>query len=230
MKQTSRRKSSGQALPYMIIMMVALIICWSMMINIAKLLKDRTMMQNAADNAALSMAVNQARTMNILNKFDLIIESILYDGLPYPIGIGFGAMHPFAVTGVFEGHYAECMLFPLFPQLIMNDVSRVAFTPDLYMGTLVSCHGGTWGGWYHSDIVAKVMRYLTEALTDSQVAVARVGPLYSHIVAQEIAKRQEIGANGTKSGADLIIPLDTCALGLLPNKQHIEFYGSEHFL
>jgi len=82
-------------------------------------------------------------------------------------------------------------------------------------------------GVIHSSAVAEVMKDITEFLADSQTAVARLGPMYSWIVAREIGKRQEIGANDNKTGADIIIPLNTCALGLLPNKQTIDFCGTD---
>ncbi|MFC1501665.1 Tad domain-containing protein [Elusimicrobiota bacterium] len=74
------KHSRGQTLPYMLAMMLVLIICWSMLVNIAKFLNDRMMMQNAADNAALSVAVYKARVLNELGRLNYLLASTLYDG------------------------------------------------------------------------------------------------------------------------------------------------------
>lgn len=54
-----------------------LVISWAMMLNIAKLIRDRMIMQNAADNAALSLAVHKARTMNFAGNANYLIGTLL---------------------------------------------------------------------------------------------------------------------------------------------------------
>src|SRR3989339_34221 len=75
-----KNKGSGQVMPYFLIMMVVLIISWAMLLNIAKLLRDRMVMQNAADNAAISVAVYKARVLNTLGKMNYLIACALYGG------------------------------------------------------------------------------------------------------------------------------------------------------
>ena len=67
-------RSRGQAMPYFFMMMVVLVLCWAMIVNIAKLVKDRMMMQNAADNAALSVAVYKARVLNKLGQLNFLMR------------------------------------------------------------------------------------------------------------------------------------------------------------
>ncbi|MBN1622110.1 MAG: Tad domain-containing protein [Endomicrobiales bacterium] len=80
MNKKTLHKSSGQVLPYYLTMIIILIISWAMLINISKLLYDRMMMQNAADNAALSVAVYKARIYNVLGKLNYMIGWALYGG------------------------------------------------------------------------------------------------------------------------------------------------------
>ena len=58
--------SKGQVLPYFLIMSMILIISWAMLINIAKIIRDRMILQNNLDNAVVSVANLQARTLNLL--------------------------------------------------------------------------------------------------------------------------------------------------------------------
>ena len=62
----TNRHQSGQALPFFVLCMVMLCLFWFMMINLGKLVKDRMMMQNAADNAALTASILKARALNQL--------------------------------------------------------------------------------------------------------------------------------------------------------------------
>lgn len=67
----------GQVLPYFLILSVVLLLSWAMMINIAKLLRDRMILQNSVDNAALSVATLQARTLNLIGVGNHLIATIL---------------------------------------------------------------------------------------------------------------------------------------------------------
>jgi len=64
-------------LPYFLVMSVILILSWAMMVNIAKLLRDRMILQNSTDNAALSVATLQARTLNLIGIGNHLISTIL---------------------------------------------------------------------------------------------------------------------------------------------------------
>ena len=56
----------AQVLPYFLIMAMVLLISWAMLINIAKVIRDRMVLQNNLDNAVISVANLQARTLNLL--------------------------------------------------------------------------------------------------------------------------------------------------------------------
>ena len=74
----SFRSSRAQVLPYFFFMCIVLVLCWAMLLNVAKLTTDRIMMQNAADNAALSAAVYKARVINVLGAMNFAIGSYMY--------------------------------------------------------------------------------------------------------------------------------------------------------
>jgi len=69
--------NKGQTLYYFLIFTMILVISWAMMLNIAKLIRDRMIMQNTADNIALSIAVHKARTMNFVAGCNNLIGSLL---------------------------------------------------------------------------------------------------------------------------------------------------------
>ena len=118
-------------MPYMLVMMVVLIISWAMMLNIAKLLTDRMMLQNAADNAALSVAVYKARVLNTLGYFNYLMACTLYDGeaglaeAKIKGGEPLGAVN-YSGGGVFESAYTLCMpiAIPVVINIIRNSDSQ----------------------------------------------------------------------------------------------------------
>ncbi len=67
----------GQVLPYTLILALILIMSWAMMVNIAKIIRDRTILQNKVDNAVLSIATLQARTLNFLGTTNNLTATIL---------------------------------------------------------------------------------------------------------------------------------------------------------
>ena len=67
----------GQVLPYFLIMSIILIISWAMLINIAKVIRDRMILQNKLDNAVMSVANLQARTLNLLGVTNYLIATVL---------------------------------------------------------------------------------------------------------------------------------------------------------
>lgn len=71
------KNRKGQVLPYMLILSIILILSWAMMLNIAKILRDKMILQNTVDNAAISMANLQARTLNLLGQTNYLMATVL---------------------------------------------------------------------------------------------------------------------------------------------------------
>ena len=67
----------GQVLPYMLVMSLILILSWAMLINIAKVLRDKMILQNYVDNTVISVANLQARTLNLLGTTNDLMANIL---------------------------------------------------------------------------------------------------------------------------------------------------------
>jgi len=72
--------SKGQTLYYFLIFTFILVVSWAMMLNIAKLIRDRMIMQNLADNTILSIATHKARTMNFVGACNYLIGFLLRVG------------------------------------------------------------------------------------------------------------------------------------------------------
>mgnify|MGYP006872980194 CR=1 FL=1 len=70
-------RNRGQVLPYTLIMALILIMSWAMMVNIAKVIRDRMTLQNKVDNAVMSIATLQARTLNFLGTTNNLIATVL---------------------------------------------------------------------------------------------------------------------------------------------------------
>ena len=69
--------NKGQVLPYFLIMSMILLISWAMLINIAKVIRDRMILQNNLDNAVISVANLQARTLNLLGVTNHLMATVL---------------------------------------------------------------------------------------------------------------------------------------------------------
>lgn len=69
--------NKGQVLPYFLIMAMVLLISWAMLINIAKVIRERMILQNNLDNAVISVADLQARTLNLLGLTNHLIATVL---------------------------------------------------------------------------------------------------------------------------------------------------------
>ena len=67
----------GQVLPYFLVLSMILLISWAMMINIAKLTRDRMILQNSVDNTTLSIATLQARTLNAIGATNYLMATVL---------------------------------------------------------------------------------------------------------------------------------------------------------
>ena len=158
----SRQKgSNGQAMPFFLAMIVTLIICWAMMLNIAKLLLDRMVLQNAADNAVMSVAVCKARLLNRLGQLNYLIACALY-------GTEEGIVN-YCTFGLAGGTYARCSQvgpgdFEVFP---WNDTQqRVACIADC------ASHGVCSGvdyGLNSSDRFVGYIRNLVKTLIPPKV-------------------------------------------------------------
>jgi len=77
MQKLFLKNNKGQVLPYFIVLTMILLISWAMMINIAKLVRDRMILQNSVDNTVLSVATLQARTLNVLGATNYLLATIL---------------------------------------------------------------------------------------------------------------------------------------------------------
>jgi hypothetical protein len=74
------KDNKGQTLYYFLIFVLILVISWAMMLNVAKLIRDRMIMQNVADNIALSAAMHKARAMNVVGGLNYLIGNALASG------------------------------------------------------------------------------------------------------------------------------------------------------
>jgi hypothetical protein len=73
----NRRQCSGQVAPFAIISILMLAMLWMMLVNVSKLVKDRIVMQNAADCAAQSAACIRARGLNQVGFLNSILGGII---------------------------------------------------------------------------------------------------------------------------------------------------------
>ncbi len=96
------KKSKGQTLYYFLVFSMILFISWAMMLNIAKLIRDRMIMQNLADNTALSIATHKARVMNFVAGCNYWIGTLLAMGTQPDI-IQFPSYRTDAVASVVFG-------------------------------------------------------------------------------------------------------------------------------
>lgn len=74
------KNNKGHTLYYFLIFTLVLVLSWAMMLNIAKLIRDRMVMQNMTDNIALSIATHKARTMNIVGGLNYALGAVLKIG------------------------------------------------------------------------------------------------------------------------------------------------------
>jgi hypothetical protein len=71
------KNNKGQTLYYFLVLVIILIISWAMMLNIANIIRNRMIMQNKADNIALSLATYKARILNFLGGTNYLIGAML---------------------------------------------------------------------------------------------------------------------------------------------------------
>jgi len=97
----------GQVLPYMLIMSLILILSWAMMLNIAKIIRDKMILQNNTDNAVLSIANLQARTLNMLGLTNNLMATVL------------------STAGYPESFGAELIISAIEPKSVRDKVSEL---------------------------------------------------------------------------------------------------------
>lgn len=210
-------------------------------------------MQNAADNAALSMATNQARTINILMEVNAMIARLCYEGEPIAVPnveekygpIGLGSLYPFTPMGVSAGSYGQCYINadPMFPQGIGRYVTSLGDNASKITGTLDVIEGINL--CYHgivpysdglqiktqTEIIRSTIRLL--AGNEVQIAIARLGPFNSWKVARRVAQYQEINSKGEPSGADDAYPIyplpNPMELYFKRNTLTLKFYAAAHY-
>jgi len=222
------RGEKGQAMPFFVLCMIMLLLFWMMIINVGKLVKDRMVMQNSVDNAAISLAIHQARVMNMVNKINEMISKVFYDSIPVGPTIGMGGMHPLGIMGVGGGVYGVCGLAPLLPQAFKDDVTRMAATIDVIPLGMTKCSMGTGNGSSDLKTGIKALKAQVDLLISLQEKIAQIGPMFSANIARKIAKRQELNLAGETTAADEIVYLPLAALHLKRNQQKIEYFYAHH--
>jgi len=187
---------SGQAMPFFLIMIVVLVICWAMMLNIAKLLTDRMMMQNAADNAAISVAVCKARLLNKLGAINLLIACQLYgteEGLTNYSTFGF------TLPVILYGFCTQ--VGPADIELIKDTQQRVGSIADVPAAHGGYCTGIDYG--YHtSSKCIDILKGLVHTGIMVQNALIKEFQIRAEFIANSIANKQELNSRGEYAGAD----------------------------
>lgn len=98
LEQNLLKNNKGQTLYYFLILVVILVISCAMMLNIANLIRNRMIMQNKADNIALSLATYKARVLNFLGGTNYLMGTALSLGMN-PRGIQLSSYSTDAIGG-----------------------------------------------------------------------------------------------------------------------------------
>jgi len=223
----SIKNNKGQAFPYFFMMTIVLVICWMMLINLGKLVKDRMMMQNAADNAALSVACYRARVLNKIGQLNFLIACALY-GTEY----GVSNWHVF---GAWAGPFGTPHPAIYVPECLIDNQKKIAAVGDLLLASKPTPCPGTGGGSGESSQIISGIRNLVKGMVTAQDSLRLPYPGLATIYANKIAKRQEINANGDECGADNVIILKAWWLSIppipivLPQGLHLHFYQPKNY-
>ena len=79
----NRKNQKGQIIVFVLLSVISLSMLWLMLINIGKMVKDRIMMQNAADCAAQTAACIRARGLNMIGPLNASLGIPVFTlGLP----------------------------------------------------------------------------------------------------------------------------------------------------
>ncbi len=81
MIKSKLKNNNGQTLPFMCLTVLALVMFWMLVVNMGVMLRDRIIVQNAADCAAQTAACYRARALNLAGLYNSIVGSyIVYEG------------------------------------------------------------------------------------------------------------------------------------------------------
>ncbi|MFH1367820.1 MAG: hypothetical protein ABII64_01710 [Elusimicrobiota bacterium] len=217
------RNPRGQVLPYALVMLLVLIMCWAMMLNIAKLTADRMITQNAADNAAVSAAVYRARALNTLGLMNNAIGALLYGGNDAVTSFCW-TYHKYCVSVGLTGLPAGAAI-PLFPMGGLNPGDL----PGEYAEDnqkKVAGYFDTYGSNDHLQV--RLIKTAVEQLSKTQQLIAKtIYPVKVRLLANDIGKRQEKNRAGEYSGADLTYIARGTSLGLKTNTNGPEYHRSK---
>lgn len=78
MIKSNLRNECGQTLPFMCLVVLALVMFWMMVVNMGVMLRDRIILQNAADCAAQTAACYRARALNMVGNYNAVLGSYLF--------------------------------------------------------------------------------------------------------------------------------------------------------
>jgi len=67
------KDEKGQILPFAALTLLALVMFWMTVVNVGKMIRDRIMLQNAADAAAQSAACVKARALNSIGRINALL-------------------------------------------------------------------------------------------------------------------------------------------------------------
>ena len=215
-------------MPYMLVMMVVLVISWAMMLNIAKLLSDRMIMQNAADNAALSAAVSKARLLNQLGQLNYLMACALY-------GTEYGVSN-YTSGGLTGGVYGICM-----QGVGIADYKCVSDTQSRIGSVVDASHGGCSGtdeGPHETFRTISAIRNLVNGMIKTQDALvfqfrsdfALPVPSFNRI--SKIANAQMINSDSRNTIVDHIYVLNPGSVllnDLVRNENGVEFCKTKSF-
>lgn len=67
------KDEKGQILPFVALTLLALVMFWMTVVNVGKMVRDRIMLQNAADAAAQSAACVKAKALNSIGKINALL-------------------------------------------------------------------------------------------------------------------------------------------------------------
>ena len=71
----------GQTLPFMCLIVLSLVMFWMLVVNMGVMLRNRIIVQNAADCAAQTAACYRARALNMVGMYNAVLGSyIIYEG------------------------------------------------------------------------------------------------------------------------------------------------------
>lgn len=185
--------------------------CEIMIMNVAKMLRDRMVLQNAADNAAMAAAVNQARVMNDLAYLNLMIACTLENNLPEDKGFFNGLLPPLGLSPVFGGltqGQGTASLFGIpVPNPFTTPGGGLAAGPPSFTGPVIDGLGVAnplWSMNAKNDI-SGIGNYLDVFPAD---IMAHGGIQYfSHVLWPASGPTQSIAIQAMKTAVELLITL-----------------------